>query len=727
MAPQIYLSLAFHNHQPVGNFGWVFEDAFEKAYLPMVECLEQHPSVRVALHYTGPLRDWILENRPDFFPRLRLMVERGQVEIMSGGYYEPILVSLSDADKLGQIKKLNEAVQDDFGIQPTGMWLAERVWEPHLPRPLAMTGVRYTIVDDAHFKGVGYRDEDLFGYYVTEEQGHKVSVFASSMELRYSIPYQEVDHIIDWLREQANPEGSDGRYIGRTKVAVMGDDGEKFGIWPGTYDHVWKNGWMDRFFSALEENSDWLETISPGQVLRTLPSLGRIYLPTSSYSEMGEWSLPPDEAWELPHLKHQLEQERRPVFIRYMRGGFWRQFMVKYEEVNQLHKRAMWVSRKVHAMPEGKAKEQALDHLWAGQCNCGYWHGLFGGIYLFHIREADYRHLISAENLADGLGDDEAEPFAHVEATDFDGDLRDNLVVTTDRQNMVFRVEHGGALVEWDYRPAAYNLLNVMTRQREGYHKDLVAAAEADAVITPDRAQSDVAQNIHSDTVRAREANLQNKLIYDWHRRASFLDHFLGDTAKLDHFYRSKYEELGDFVNQPYKHEIEETKDGYALLMRRHGQVWQKAIQVPVTIEKRFFIQPGSDQLLVDYRLTNGEGGPLSSRFGIETNWGFAGGDDENNAYLSVGFGRFSLGEIAADNQITDFTITSDLWKTQIDVLSSRPTTMWRFPLETISNSEAGFERNYQGSTMLLWWPIRLVPGGVWEVTLTFDLKQLPT
>jgi hypothetical protein len=521
-------------------------------------------------------------------------------------------------------------------------------------------------------------------------------------------------------------EGRDGRYIGRSKVAIMGDDGEKFGIWPGTFEHVWQRGWMDRLFSALEANADWLETIPPGEVINTLPSLGRIYLPTSSYAEMGEWSLPPDESWELPHLKHQIEMEKRPVFLRYMRGGLWRQFMVKYEEVNQLHKKAMWVSRKVHAMPEGKTKRQALDHLWAGQCNCGYWHGLFGGIYLFHIREADYRHLISAENLADRLEEDETTPFAQVDVTDFDGDLQDNVVVTTDRQGLVFQLQRGGSLVEWDFRPTAYNLLNILTRRREGYHRNLVAAAEANAVITPDRAQSDVAQNIHSEIVRAREANLEQKLIYDWHRRASFLDHFLGDSVKLDHFYRSQFEELGDFANLPYEHEVQETADGYALLMRRQGQVWQKAVQVPVTIEKRFFIQAGSDQLRVDYRVTNGNSGHLNVRFGIETNWGFAGGNNEENAYLSVGFGRFSLGEIAADNQITDFTITSDLWKTQIDVLSSRATTMWRFPLETISNSEAGFERNYQGTTLLLWWPVQLAPGDGWEVTLRFDLKHLP-
>jgi hypothetical protein len=35
----------------------------------------------------------------------------------------------------------------------------------------------------------------------------------------------------------------------------------------------------------------------------------------------------------------------------------------------------------------------------------------------------------------------------------------------------------------------------------------------------------------------------------------------------------------------------------------------------------------------------------------------------------------------------------------------------WWSPIETVSNSESGFERVYQGSTLLLSWPARIEPG----------------
>jgi alpha-amylase len=164
----ICLGLVIHNHQPVGNYPFVFEQVYHDAYLPFLEALERHPGVRVSLHYSGSLLDWLRDNRPDFIPRVAALVGRGQVEIMTGGYYEPILPIIPDGDKLGQIAKLSQAVRQLFGQEPTGLWLAERVWEPHLPAPLARSGVRWTVVDDSHFRRLGMPESDLAGYFITE-------------------------------------------------------------------------------------------------------------------------------------------------------------------------------------------------------------------------------------------------------------------------------------------------------------------------------------------------------------------------------------------------------------------------------------------------------------------------------------------------------------------------------------------------------------------------------
>ncbi|CAN5534103.1 hypothetical protein BH20CHL7_BH20CHL7_04410 [soil metagenome] len=167
MAPRISLALALHNHQPVGNFGWVLAEVHGQAYEPMLAALERHPGVRLSLHYSGPLLAWLAAERPAFLERVGALAGRGQVEIMGGGHYEPVLTSLPERDRIGQLRRMADELEGRFGRRPQGAWLAERVWEPDLPSSLVATGYQWTILDDAHFRAAAIPEEDLWGPYTT--------------------------------------------------------------------------------------------------------------------------------------------------------------------------------------------------------------------------------------------------------------------------------------------------------------------------------------------------------------------------------------------------------------------------------------------------------------------------------------------------------------------------------------------------------------------------------
>ncbi|MGB6844242.1 MAG: 4-alpha-glucanotransferase, partial [Candidatus Acidiferrales bacterium] len=128
--PKFQLVLLIHAHQPVGNFDGVFEHTYQRAYLPFVEVLARHPSVRLALHFTGSLLEWIERAHPEYLDLLRELSLRGQVELVGGGYYEPILISIPLEDRIEQIHRLAGYLEHRFGSRPRGAWLAERVWEP---------------------------------------------------------------------------------------------------------------------------------------------------------------------------------------------------------------------------------------------------------------------------------------------------------------------------------------------------------------------------------------------------------------------------------------------------------------------------------------------------------------------------------------------------------------------------------------------------------------------
>ncbi|MCL4522952.1 MAG: DUF1925 domain-containing protein, partial [Acidobacteria bacterium] len=337
---KLHLSFLIHSHQPAGNFEDVLERAYAHSYLPFLDLLSRHPAVRVGLHYSGSLLEWMEKNHPEFFEKLRVLVQRGQVELIGGGFYEPILISIPPGDRLEQIRRQSDYLENHFGRRPEGAWLAERVWEPQLPSTLALAGVGYTLVDDIHFLAAGFEPSQLHGYYMAEDLGASVKLIPGLKKLRYLVPFGTVEENIAFLRSFAaeHPGG----------LAAMGDDCEKFGVWPETWKHCYEDGWLERFFSALDANSDWLEVTTPGAYLAEHAALGRADLPTASYSEMMEWALPTRTRQRF----HQVQQEfsNRPDVAAFLRGSSWRSFFSKYSEANLLHKKMLHVSGKIRRL-----------------------------------------------------------------------------------------------------------------------------------------------------------------------------------------------------------------------------------------------------------------------------------------------------------------------------------------------------------------------------------------
>jgi 4-alpha-glucanotransferase len=723
----IHLGLVIHNHQPVGNFPWVFQQVYEQAYLPMIETLERHPNVHLSLHYTGSLLDWMEEAQPAFLQRIALLVQRGQVEIVSGGYYEPILPSIPDKDKLAQIRRLTERVQRDFGIKATGMWIAERVWEPGLPQFLREAEIEWTILDDIHFKNVGLEDHDLYGYYATEDQSSIVKVFATSTSLRYTIPWRPVTETIENLRALATPAG--------IRIIVMGDDGEKFGSWPDTGPYCWgsdgRSGWVEEFFTALEQNTDWLHTTPLGAYARDYPALGRIYLPTSSYIEMTEWALPPQKSYTFGKLLHQLEEEKRDDILQFMRGGFWRNFLVRYHEINNQHKKMLRVHKKVY--DAGATPETGVVQLWKAQANDTYWHGLFGGIYMGHVRSAIYHHLIKAENAADSARFG-AGHWQNYEYTDFDRDSQDELIVESDQQNLYLDPRRGGSLFEWDMRRSMHNLLSVMTRHQESYHETLrqheqerrqrETASAQQSISAQTRNQESTEPASPHSSVRTKEPDLDRRLVIDQYRRNSLVDHFFAPSVILDHFAQGRYDEQGSFVELPYEAEVQQDASGITITMTRVGQVKRPGAMepLPVQVEKKLYIPIGEERLITSYTILNKGQSRLQTRFASEWNVHLLGGGANDQAYYHIDGHALdnshfdSSGEVS---QVQGFHIGNNWIGQDLEFLLSEAATLWRFSIETVTGSEAGFERNHQGSCLTLLWPLLLEAHQSWSVQIT--------
>lgn len=692
---KINLVLGIHNHQPSGNFDFVFEHAYNSAYKPFIEILARHPKIKLAQHYTGILFEWILKNHPEFIQQLKSLVDSGQVELITGGFYEPILAVIPDQDKLDQIKKLSDFIIEQFGKVPVGMWLAERVWEQHIVKFISQAGVKYVIIDDTHFRYAGLTGEQLLGYYITEEQGFTVNIFPISKMLRYTIPFQPVEKTIDYLREIATEEGD--------RVIVYADDGEKFGVWPNTYKHVYDDGWLEEFFCALEENSDWINILHFSEVLDKIKPVGRIYLPNASYAEMMHWALPADAYLDYEKLEEHLKEEGMyEQYSRFFRGGFWRNFLVKYPEANNLHKKMLRVSERARKLQaKGKDVKSALEKIWRAQCNDPYWHGIFGGLYLTNLRSTAYRNLISAENELDKL---ERKKIIKYEFTDFDKDGKEELIVETPNFNVYINPNYGGQIFELDFKPAEFNITDVMTRKKEGYHEKILQLSKE-----MNNPNNQGVASIH-DMLTTKEEGLEKFLHYDWYRRGSLVDHFLGAGTTIENFYQCKYPEQGDFVNQPYRADVELKRGMLEITLTRDGSVWIENEQRNLRLQKKIIIDKNSTEVLIRYKLENLDEDDLDLWFGVEFVCNFLAPNSDDRYFYFVGYEveDSKLASIGEVQDVTSFGVVDKWLGVDMNFYLDKFANVWRFPIETVSLSEAGFERVYQGSVILLHWNIKL-------------------
>jgi alpha-amylase len=642
---------------------------FAKAYDPFLSFLEKHPDFLCVLHYSGPLLDYLEQEKPAFMERLAGLVSRGQVELLTGACYEPVAILLPENDLVAQAEELSRRLLERFGYYPRGFWLAERVWEPQLAPAIAACGVAYTLVDGENFARGGVEESKSHGFFVAENQGRPLNLFPINQTVRRGIPFdlpeKVVERLLAWAEE--SPGG----------LVVWGDDGEKLGAWPGTHKWVYEEGWLERFFSLLQENRASVRLVTLRDYFSQNEPLGRVCVPAGSYGEMMEWS-----------------------------GGDFRNFLVRYEESNWMHKRMLSVSRKVSRyagrVEEGghlaagqvslRALQEARRQLWQSQCNDAYWHGVFGGLYLPWLRRAVYQHLLRAEATVDDvLGGNSTE------VADFDGDGHEEIRASNGALSAFFRPREGGALCEIDFLPKAENLTATLRRRRETYHEGMQVAE-------------------------------------DWHGRYCFIDHFLRDGTNPADFSQCRYGEQGDFANQPYACRIGPaapaegggSAQADAISLSRRGHVWVGESRFPLLVQKRFSLPPATCDLQAEYRLENPTKSELRVWFGVEMNFLLSA--------FSLPERRFEfLAEdvpVALDGEgersgVETMALCDEWAGIRVQIDPTPASDLWFFPVKTLSRSEKDIREVCQCACLLFHQRLSLPAGGEWKGAFRLSISAL--
>jgi len=696
----INLVFAVHMHQPVGNFPGVFEFATRSSYLPFLQEMDKNPDFKFGLHVSGPLWEYWRDSFPEIYDYIEKMVDRGQCEMLGGGFYEPILAVIPHSDAFAQLEMMSDFLYSKFKTRPRGIWLTERIWEPHLPGLLADSSIEFTCVDDYHFKSTGIVGDRLLRDFITENNGKTVRLFPISEDLRYSIPFAEPEKTLDILRDASSDSGN--------RLLVFADDAEKFGVWPGTNEWVWQKGWMKRFIEAIMSNlswinlcsfSEWIDNYSPGE---------RAYLPTGSYFEMSEWTLPPELSRDFHHKLESLKGENKmEEWKPFFKGGFWRNFLTKYNESNWMHKRMLYLSSNF----EDDTISQAKRELFRSQCNCAYWHGVFGGLYLPHLRRGIFDSILKGENLLNSQG-----KLKRYEKLDIDLDGCAEVVLRNDDIQLFITPADGGKIAEIDLMKFNRNITDNLSRYSEGYHQD----------VGRDSGDDGETHSIH-DMVGSKEEGLEDYLHYDWYNRRFLVDHIFPNNLDPGNFRKCRYRELGDFANQPYTIiEGPAEKEGVLFVkLRREGGIYLDDKEIAVKIEKTISLDTENDEIRVKYEIENKHKQQIMIHFGSESHFSLGSRDHPQVRLHFPGFAKDVLpGEIKEFEGIDGYWIEERADGFKIESSFSQGD-IWMWPVETISNSESGFERIYQETSLLHHWKLTIPAGDSAKLDINWRISEI--
>ncbi|ABL78193.1 glycoside hydrolase, family 57 [Thermofilum pendens Hrk 5] len=597
----------------------------------------------MTLHFSGPLLMYWRELYPDFLARLRETVSRSEFEVLGGTYSESVLSLLPWEDRVLQLKKGRELVEETLGVSPRGLWIPERVWDPTLPPAISEAGYSYVIVDDE----VGYRSglwkDDVHRAVLTEYSGRRVGVLFIDGPVRYILPWKAPGEVLGYIRSFATEDGR--LYV------LWGSDAEKFGEW---WDARAAEQWLRTFFGMLKGDSS-VALLTPSEYILRHGYQGLAYLAPGSYDKMMEWS-----------------------------GGYFPNFLRKYRETNNMHKKMLYVRGKLSLL---KASREAWEEYLKAQCNDAYWHGLFGGVYIPFLRQAVFEHLVRAERLAEEESGYYLGNSSVVRSLDFDFDGVDEVLIEEKEVNAYVKPSDGGSLFELDVKMPGkeHNLLATMSRYREPYLED------------------------------------QKSVVPDWYRRVAFREHiWRKDASSADWINNTPFVDVSDFALGNY---IVEAVEGNKLVLSFTGRDWSdRRRPARIHLVKTYEVLGSQRTVRVRYRWRNMERRFIDPKLSVEVSLfpRLSYEEDSDPTYTVDGSQRLSVREGFSSPWARTVRVESPAFPT-VTVESSRHAEVWVSPILSWYRTEKGLRSEYQGLAVSFNYAVALNPGETFETEVSLS------
>ncbi|MDR1747617.1 MAG: DUF1926 domain-containing protein [Spirochaetaceae bacterium] len=354
------------------------EALYQSVYKPMMSSLYSCPDIPFMLHLSGRLLEWFEKHHPELLMLLEEMTERKQLEMLGGGYYEPLFPLIPPADRVGQIEMMTTILRRLTGKRPRGCWLPGSGWDPSLISSLNTCGMEYILLDKDQIACEQYNSREAYSPVIIEEMGKTIYALPMDTELftgSGAVPQAVLDRLLAVAgnREQSAVCAFVPLQLVPELFSPSGD-GES---------------WMEGFFSTVREHPEAANFSLPGRFMKHLIPFRKTYISSGAAPAVTRWSLIPFAA------------ENDAVHPGFLTRSSLRRFLFLYPEALNIYSRMMYTHLLVNQIKGDRIRKKAArEELWKGQYCDAYWFIERGGICDPAVRRQAYRHLIQAEKMA---------------------------------------------------------------------------------------------------------------------------------------------------------------------------------------------------------------------------------------------------------------------------------------------------------------------------------------
>jgi alpha-amylase len=251
-------------------------------------------------------------------------------------------------------------------------------------------------------------------------------------------------------------------------------------------------------------------------------------------------------------------------------------------------------------------------------------------------------------------------------------------------------------------------LLASLARRQEAYHRAVLRGPSSDG---------DNVASIHERVV-FKQANLDQRLGYDRWQRNSLVDHFFATDVDPAMIAAGRADEQGDFVHASYEAKLRRSEGRVQVQLTREGSVQGRKVK----ITKGVTLNAGDPTLEIAYLLENV---PADIALHLAPEFNFSGlPSGADNRYFSGGQGQ-RLGQLGHQldlNGMTQLGLTDEWLGISVQLKFDQPASIWTYPVETVSQSEGGFELVHQSVAVLPHWIVVPDAEGRWSMTMRLSI-----